>query len=1172
MPRYSMFRAMGLAAAAAITIASPSHAAWQWDQNGDRIDDRIAAVETAGPAAAHVDGVLSGRLRIALLQAAAPYVYGVYVGFDHHPTDADAGALAGLGAPVQVRYRSIDYIRTQVTYAQAQSIALLPGVTRVETIPILYAVNDVATRTLRARDSGGELFPSVWRDLGVAGRGVVVGILDTGVNDAAFGPYPGHEAFAGKFVGGGSFFAGQPALNTPIEQSENPAHTIDPEATYHGSHVAGTAIGSGGPSGQFAGMAPEAKLVDLKVLSDAGLGFGAADALDWAIYHRQDSWGLTGADSIYRGIDVLNMSLGGTDASDGTDASCAAVNAAVRAGLVVCVASGNDGNTSFMVSPGAADLAFTVGSFTDNNTIDRLDDLVADYSNEGPRAPDSDSDHLDEMKPNILGSGTGILSALGDPTTDGKRYHHINGTSMACPTIAGLSALVLSANPSLSPDQVRSLIQDSADHRTDHGKQPPSAVDPFNVDPNYHPSWGWGQADAFAAVKEAQNNSTTQLVRLALEPLRGPDRVQVDWVSQREISLFRYEVERADDQGGSPGPFAKIADVAVPTPSTQINRVVNRHVYQHVDASSLDPQKHYWYRVSWRDVYDRLHIEPALRVRIADSPVVARVKFSWTHDYSDGDLTVRYGTGTSTDVPAWFRMAPGAPAADSVVTVPGVSFTGTLQHFFHFDLTGDDLVGGFLPPGSANPWFLSVKEGGFVNTKGTVNDFSVTVFGPSTSTTYTCPQPPTPTVEKTETVFWIPLDPVSSPNHAPVFSAVGPLQVAEGLQLQRTVMATDPDGQALTYSALQMPSGSTFDASSRVFAWIPGFAQAGSHTARFRVVDMALVPLADTETVVITVIDRAPGQDLGPTLDPLTDRQVLAGERLSFRVTGHDPEAGAIAYSTLAPPPAGATLGASDGAFLWTPGLGQVGVHEITFRASDPGGQMAVQTVYVTVSEPVVGPPAPLPCDETLSTLSGVAEMAADPLITSATYHAFDVPSGAQRIEAALTFALAPAVDLDFFLLDADSNVVQSSASTDAPEVIVVNNPSPGPYIWKVVSFTNPDTAQYTIESRLCIAASTGVDDGPATMLRLAPAVPNPTRGTALISFTLPQGGPVRLRVYDISGRLVRTLRDGTLSAGEHRTVWDRRTDHGTQAHSGLYFYRLEAAGQTLGEKVVLLQ
>src|SRR6185436_10403496 len=159
------------------------------------------------------------------------------------------------------------------------------------------------------------------KDLGITGRGVVVGILDTGVNDEPDNAYPGHESLRGKFVGGGSFFSGQPALNTPIDASENPKHQLDPELTYHGTHVAGTAIGSGGPNGMLngaepgfnAGLAPDARLVDCKVLSDAGLGFGSADALDWLVYNRFNSWGLTGADAIYAGVDVANLSLGGMD-------------------------------------------------------------------------------------------------------------------------------------------------------------------------------------------------------------------------------------------------------------------------------------------------------------------------------------------------------------------------------------------------------------------------------------------------------------------------------------------------------------------------------------------------------------------------------------------------------------------------------------------------------------------------------------------------------------------------------------------------------------------------------------------------------------------------------------------------------------------------------------------
>lgn len=64
---------------------------------------------------------------------------GLYVGYDHHPTDFDAAALATLGVTAEVRYHSIDYLRTRVTFAQTQAIAALPGVTRLETIPIFYA-------------------------------------------------------------------------------------------------------------------------------------------------------------------------------------------------------------------------------------------------------------------------------------------------------------------------------------------------------------------------------------------------------------------------------------------------------------------------------------------------------------------------------------------------------------------------------------------------------------------------------------------------------------------------------------------------------------------------------------------------------------------------------------------------------------------------------------------------------------------------------------------------------------------------------------------------------------------------------------------------------------------------------------------------------------------------
>ncbi len=1159
-------RALGMTVLAATLWMGSAHASWIWDTDGNRIDDRMQSVELNGLSAAHVGGVLTGRLRFAVMNTGAPILYGVYVGYDHIPTAADAQALEAIGVPAQVRYRYISYIRSVVSYAQALQVIGLPGVRRVETIPMMYPVNDVATQALRGRPSGNELFPNAWNHLGATGKGSVVAILDTGVNDDVDGPYPGHESLRGKFLGGGSFFSGQPQLNTPLASSENPRHAADPEATYHGTHVAGTALGSGGPQGLlsgaapgfYAGVAPDARLVDIKVLSDAGLGFGAADGLEWCIYHKNDTWGLTGADSIYRGIDIASMSLGGTDNSDGTDASSAAVNAAHRAGIVVCVATGNDGNTNWIASPSAADLAISVGSFSDRNSVRRGDDIVADYSNEGPRLADGDSESLDEMKPSVLGPGTGIMSALGDPTTNGEQYHHINGTSMATPAVSGVCALILSANPSLNPDQVRQILEDTADHRVDNGKQPASGVDPFGIDPNYHPSWGFGQPDAYAAVLEALDPFATQVVRIAATPQRGPDGIQLEWWTQREVGLTGFTVDRAPDVLGGPGAWTEVHTEFAGTPRTVIHAVANRTHYAWTDLdAALDPDAVYWYRIRWNGGSGLSHAEPPLSARIASSPVLARVQFSWTHNYSDGDLDVRYGTGTDPEHPIWFRQGEGSPTADSIVIVPGVNYTGTQQHFFHVDLTAEDGIATYLPPGAANPWFLRVREGGFVNTLGKVNAFSVTVFGPGGSQAYAAPNPVTVTIEKTSTMFWIPLDPALSPNHAPVLAPIGTRRVGEGLTLQFTIGATDADGNTLSYSASGLPAGASFVPGTRTFSWTPGYTDAGAHAVRFVVDDGAFpTAAADTEVVSVVVFDRNPGDNQPPILDPLADRTVIQDERITFQVSGRDPESGALSYSVFGLP-GGASLNASSGVFSWS--TDNLGVHEATFSVTDGGGLSSDQTIHITVTPRHLSPGPPQTCTNESATFAGVVGMGTDPGEKSVTYHSFTVPSGTQSVTGSLTWFGGPVVDLDFYLLDADSNSVQAAASIDDPEVLTYNLPAPGTYLWKVLAFTNPDTAEYSIAYDLCVApTTTGVADG-AAAIGLAAPWPNPFRARCALRFALPRDGEARLRVFDVAGRLVRTLHQGRITAGSHVRVWDGLDDRGSRSRAGMYFYRLDA-------------
>jgi hypothetical protein len=554
--------------------------------------------------------------------------------------------------------------------------------------------------------------------------------------------------------------------------------------------------------------------------------------------------------------------------------------------------------------------------------------------------------------------------------------------------------------------------------------------------------------------------------------------------------------------------------------------------------------------------------------------VVARVRYSWTHNYSDGDLYVRFGTGASTQAPAWFRQGLGAQSADSVVTRTGSPPLGTLQHYFHVDLTADDMVGGYLPPSAANPWFLSVKEGGYIDTKGFVNDFSVTVFNGPNQTTYAAPNPTTPTVEKQETVFWIPLDPVTSPNHAPVLAPIGARTVGEGLTLTFFASASDADGQPLTYSATSLPSGATFNPTTRQFSWTPGFGAMGSYTVRFTVRDNGLpTPAEDFEDVAITVMDRNPNDNLPPTLDPQTDRPGVAEEAMSFRLTGHDPEGAALTFSATSLPP-GASLDASTGLFSWTPQSSQVGIYPVTFRATDPGSLFDQASIYLVVSDRGAAAPPPVACTAgQSSTQYGVVDQGIDPISVSYSYQSFVVGRNTGSVTGTLLWFGGPTRDLDFTLLDSDSNVVGGSASTANPEVIHVGALTPGIYIWRVTAFTNPDTCQYSITTQLCTSPiTTGVGESSAGVaFQLAPAAPNPFRIATAIGFALPKASDVRLRIYDVAGRLVRTLQSGTLAAGRHVRVWDGRTDAGAQASPGVYFSRLEAGGRVQSRRVVML-
>jgi serine protease AprX len=245
----------------------------------------------------------------------------------------------------------------------------------------------------------------------------------------------------------------------------------------HGTHVAGLiASSSKDAQGRYLGVAPKARLIGMKVLDGTGAGYTSAvvQAVEYAVASRETL-----------GIDVLNLSLGHPIYEPAaTDPLVQAVEAAVRAGIVVVVSAGNFGvdpatgeaGYAGITSPGNAPSAITVGAINHQRTTTRTDDVVAPYSSRGPSWYDGFA------KPDLVAPGHKLVSnavpgsylALADAgaviawrDTD---FIALSGTSMAAGVVSGVVATVLEASrnvsglsaPPLPPNAVKAILEYTA--------------------------------------------------------------------------------------------------------------------------------------------------------------------------------------------------------------------------------------------------------------------------------------------------------------------------------------------------------------------------------------------------------------------------------------------------------------------------------------------------------------------------------------------------------------------------------------------------------------------------------------------------------------------------------------------------------------------------------------
>ena len=253
-------------------------------------------------------------------------------------------------------------------------------------------------------------------------------------------------------------------------------HRAAPYDDYgHGTHVAGILAGNGYDSrGADAGVAPGATLVSLKVLDASGDGriSDVIAAIDYAIEHRAEF-----------NIRVMNLSVAATPTeSYMTDPLTVAAKRAVEAGIVVVTAAGNLGRDRTgapiyggITAPANAPWVITVGASDHHGTPERDDDTVAAFSSRGPT-------RFDRLaKPDLVAPGVGIESLAeagstlyearplmrewGAVDTAFPPYFTMSGTSMAAPIVSGTIALMLQANPTLTPVAVKLILERTAEAR-----------------------------------------------------------------------------------------------------------------------------------------------------------------------------------------------------------------------------------------------------------------------------------------------------------------------------------------------------------------------------------------------------------------------------------------------------------------------------------------------------------------------------------------------------------------------------------------------------------------------------------------------------------------------------------------------------------------------------------
>ena len=328
--------------------------------------------------------------------------------------------------------------------------------------------------------------PDVWA-MGFEGQDVVIGNADTGIDwdhPALIGQYRGWDGASVDHDYNWHDAVHEGAANAGGSCGTDSSEPCDDHG--HGTHTMGTAVGDDGGTNRI-GMAPQARWIGCRNM-DVGAGsvLRYVECYEWFLAPTR----LDGTDpDPSKAPQVITNSWVCTAGEGCTDPLIlqSAVEVARAAGILSVNAAGNEGSGCETIAEPASiyEAAFTVGATS-------ISDAIASFSSRGPVAADGSG----RRKPDVTAPGVAVRSSR-----PGGTYGYSNGTSMAAPHVAGLAALLISAEPSLAGDvdRIEDVIEQTAVPLTSTQGCGGDGLDdvPNNV-------YGWGRIDALAAAESLE--------------------------------------------------------------------------------------------------------------------------------------------------------------------------------------------------------------------------------------------------------------------------------------------------------------------------------------------------------------------------------------------------------------------------------------------------------------------------------------------------------------------------------------------------------------------------------------------------------------------------------------------------------------------------------------------